>query len=133
MSETTAKPRKRAPSSARYIQQCGKNSWRVRIKREGKEYRKRCKTYEEAYEFLEEMKRILPPMRAQKTKGNTCLFRKDYEAIRAACEEGREENLAKYRSMADEARVADEADRARRDAAAARIRELQALLGIRAS
>ena len=57
----------------------------------------------------------------------------DYKRILAASEDGAAENIRKHRAMADEAKIAAEAARAKRDAAAAKIRELRALLGIGAS
>lgn len=77
---------------------------------------------EDVQAWLEEMKRTLQLKEER--------IGKKYEDIRAACEEGREENLAKYRSMSDEARTAAAAARAQRDAAETKIRKLQAKLGI---
>ena len=125
----------RNPNAARpfgegSIQRRGKSSWTVSIKRNGQEYRKTVKTLGEARAWIEEQNTQLPaPLVAQLTKGAS-LIRKDYQRIHEACDEGREENIKKYAAMSAEAKVAAEAARKRRDAAAARIRELQALLGI---
>lgn len=128
----------RNPNAARpfgegSIQRRGKSTWTVSIKRNGQEYRKNVKTLKEARAWIEEQKTQLPaPLVAQTTKGSS-LISKDYQRIHEACDEGREENIKKYAAMSAEAKVAAEAARVRRDAAAARIRELRALLGIGAN
>lgn len=98
------------------LTQIGLDRWRATLDRNCVRYSK-TGTLEEVQLWLEEMKQTLSPKTAT-----------TYAEIHAACEEGREENVRKYRSMAAEARTAAEAARKRRDAAAERIRELQALL-----
>ena len=130
---TTKKP---APAGQGCIYK-RKNSWEALIQRQGKRHYKASKNREEVEAWLEEMRATLPPPFKTQVRTLKPIVKKppakrglsDYTRIRATSEAGTSENVRKYRSMADEARVAAEAARARRDAAAARIRELRALLG----
>lgn len=70
--------------------------------------------------------------KAQLTTSMKYLWSHDYERIIASSKLGAAENVRKYRAMAYEARVAADAARSRRDAAAAKIRKLQEKLGIKA-
>lgn len=116
----------------------GKHSWEGMIQRQGKRYRMTSKKREEVEAWLEEMRATLPPPCTSRIRTPKPIVKKppakrdlsDYTRIRATSEAGAAENVRKYRSMADEARVSAEAARVRRDAAAARIRELRAILGI---
>lgn len=103
------------------VRKMSSGTWRASICRKGVVYSKDG-PHDEVVAWLEETKRTL-----QLQDEYLC---KTYADIRASCEEGCEENLTKYRSMADEARTAAEAARLQRDAAAAKIRELQTKLGI---
>lgn len=113
--------KKKAAKGEGCLRQLPTGRWRAAIERKGVTYRK-TGSREEVESWLEEMKRTLQLKEDR--------LNRTYADIRAAFDEGREENLAKYRSMADEARTAAEAARNRRDASAAKIRELQAKLGI---
>lgn len=134
MSTDTRKP---APAGQGCIYK-RKNSWEALIQRQGKRYFKASKNREEAESWLEEMRATLPPPSPSRIRTPKPPVKKasakrgpsDYTRIRATSEAGTAENVRKYRSMADEARTAAEAARAQRDAAAAKIRELQAKLGI---
>ena len=120
-----------------------KNSWEALIQRQGKRHYKASKNREEVEAWLEEMRATLPPplkqqVRTLKPQVRTLkpIVKKkpsvsDYQRILAASEDGAAENVRKYRSMADEAKIAAESARVKRDAAAAKIRKLQAQLGIR--
>lgn len=137
MSTDTRKP---APAGQGSIYK-RKNSWEALIQRQGKRYYKSSKNREEVEAWLEEMRVRLPPPSTSRIWTPNPIVKKppakrglsDYTRIRATSEAGTAENVRKYRSMADEARVSAEVARARRDAAAARIHELQALLGIGAN
>lgn len=118
---TNTQSKKKAAKGEGCLRQLPTGRWRAAIERKGITYRK-TGSREEVESWLEEMKRTLQLKEDR--------ISRTYADIRAACDEGREENLAKYRSMADEARTAAEAARAQRDATAAKIRELQAKLGI---
>lgn len=118
---TNTQSKKTSAKGEGSVRQLPTGKWQAYITRKGVTYSKNG-SREDVQAWLEEMKRTLQLKEER--------IGKKYEDIRAACEEGREENLAKYRSMADEARTAAEAARAQRDAAAAKIRELQAKLGI---
>lgn len=111
-----------------------KNSWEALIQRQGKRHYKASKNREEVEAWLEEMRATLPPPFKTQVRTLKPIKKKkpsvDYKSIHAESESGAAENVANYRSMADEARTAAEAARKRRDAAAAKIRELQAKLGI---
>jgi hypothetical protein len=131
--------------------------WRARIRRQKKEYSKLSKSKEVAEAWLEEMRRTIPTYveppakvkveptkpkpktkkkkhkkKAQLTTSMKYLWSHDYERIIASSKLGAAENVRKYRAMAYEARVAADAARSRRDAAAAKIRKLQEKLGIKA-
>lgn len=118
---TDTQRKKKAAKGEGCLRQLPTGRWRAAIERKGVTYRK-TGSREEVESWLEEMKRTLQLKEDR--------LNRTYADIRAACDEGREENLAKYRSMADEARTAAEAARNRRDASSAKIRELQAKLGI---
>lgn len=112
-----------------------KNLWEGLIQRQGKRYRMSSKSREEVEEWLEKMRVTLPPPLKQQVRRMKPLVKKkssvsDYKRILEESESGAADNVRKYRTMAVEARTAAESARKRRDAAAARIRELQALLGI---
>lgn len=131
---TTKKP---APAGQGCIYK-RKNSWEALIQRQGKRHSKASKNREEVEAWLEEMRATLPPPFKTQVRTLKPIKKKkpsvsDYKSIHAASESGAAENVRKYRAMATEARVAAEAARARRDAAAERIRELRALLGIGAN
>lgn len=100
------------------LTQIGLDRWRATLDRNCVRYSK-TGTLDEVQLWLEEMKQTLSPKTAT-----------TYAEIHAACEEGREENLAKYRAMSTEAKGAAAAARAQRDAAETKIRKLQAKLGI---
>ena len=116
-----------------------KNSWEAQIQRQGKRYCKASKNREEAESWLEEMRATLPPPSPSRIRTPKPPVKKasakrgpsDYTRIRETSEAGTAENVRKYRSMADEAKIAAESARVKRDAAAAKIRKLQAQLGIR--
>lgn len=137
MSTDTRKP---APSGQGCIYKA-KRLWEGLIQRQGKRYRMSSKNREEVEAWLEKMRVTLPPPAKPQVLTLKPIVKKppakrglsDYTRIRATSEAGTSENVRKYRSMADEARTAAEAARKRRDAAAARIRELRALLGRGAS
>lgn len=116
---TDTQRKKKAAKGEGCLRQLPTGRWRAAIERNGITYRK-TGSREEVESWLEEMKRTLQLKEDR--------LNRTYADIRAACDEGREENVRKYRSMAAEARTAAEAARKRRDAAAERIRELQALL-----
>lgn len=129
--------RKPAPAGQGCIYKA-KRLWEGLIQRQGKRYRMSSKRREEVEEWLEKMRVTLPPPAKQQARTMKPIKKKkpsvsDYKSIHAASESGAEENVRKYRTMAAEARTAAEAARVRRDAAAARIRELRALLGIGAN
>lgn len=128
---TTKKP---APAGQGCIYK-RKNSWEALIQRQGKRHYKASKNREEVEAWLEEMRATLPPPLKQQARRMKPLVKKkssvsDYKRILEESESGAAENIRKYRSMAVEARTAAEAALARRDAAAAKIRELRSLLGI---
>lgn len=135
MSTDTRKP---APAGQGCIYK-RKNSWGALIQRQGKRHYKASKNREEVEAWLEEMRATLPPplksqVRTPKPpvkKASAKRGPSDYTRIRATSEAGTAENVRKYRSMADEAKIAAESARVKRDAAAAKIRKLQAQLGIR--
>lgn len=135
MSTDTRKP---APAGQGCIYK-RKNSWEALIQRQGKRHYKASKNREEVEAWLEEMRATLPPplksqVRTPKPpvkKASAKRGPSDYTRIRATSEAGTAENVRKYRSMADEAKIAAESARVKRDAAAAKIRKLQAQLGIR--
>ena len=132
---TTKKPA--APGQGCLYQR--KNSWEAQIQRQGKRYFKTSKNREEAESWLEEMRATLPPPSPSRIRTPKPPVKKasakrgpsDYTRIRATSEAGTAENVRKYRSMADEAKIAAESARVKRDSAAAKIRKLQAQLGIR--
>lgn len=116
---TDTQRKKKAAKGEGCLRQLPTGRWRAAIERKGVTYRK-TGSREEVESWLEEMKRTLQLKEDR--------LNRTYADIRADCDEGREENVAKYRSIATEARTAAESARKRRDAAAERIRELQALL-----
>ena len=134
MSTDTRKP---APAGQGCIYKA-KRLWEGLIQRQGKRYRMSSKRREEVEEWLEKMRVTLPPPLKQQARRMKPLVKKkssvsDYKRILEESESGAAENVRKYRTMAVEARTAAESAMKRRDAAAARIRELRVLLGIGAS
>lgn len=117
---TDTQHKKKAAAGEGCIKQLPTGRWRAAIERKGVTYSKNG-SREDVQAWLEEMKRTLQLKEER--------IGKKYEDIRAACEEGHGENLAKYRAMSLEAKDAAVVARVQRDAAA-RIRELQAKLGI---
>lgn len=103
------------------IYQLGNGRWQAHLVRDCVRYTK-TGTLDEVRLWLEEMKQTLRPLKPK--TGAT------YAAIHAACVYGSEENIAKYRALSDEARAAAATARAQRDAAAKKVRTLQAKLGI---
>lgn len=118
---TDTQRKKKAAKGEGCLRQLPTGRWRAAIERKGVTYRK-TGSREEVESWLEEMKRTLQLKEDR--------LNRTYADIRATCDEGREENVANYRSIATEARTAAESARNRRDASAAKIRELQAKLGI---
>ena len=130
---------KRPRAGSMWQLKCG--FWGARIVRKGRSFTATVRTREEAEAWLAESKVRLdaeseplpvPPLEKPPQKRAVSLNGRDYERISTACNEGREENIKKYAAMSAEAKVAAEAARVRRDAAAARIRELRALMGLSA-
>lgn len=118
---TNTQSKKTSAKGEGSVRQLPTGKWQAYITRKGVTYSKNG-SQEDVQAWLEEMKRTLQIKEER--------IGKKYEDIRAACEEGREENLAKYRAMSLEAKDAADIARSQRDAAAAKIRELQTKLGI---